>query len=84
MLAQRHATGAHIKRCELQFTCLVPPDPSNERMALEFKRQLAAVGVEMRVQETVRGSDHSSALQESGVRGVLIEGVSGPTLLRPY
>src|SRR5262249_21216852 len=34
----------------LRFTCLVVPDSVNERIALEVKRQLEAVGVEMIVQ----------------------------------
>ena len=33
------------------FTCLVPPDAVNERIALVLKQQLAAVGVDMSIEE---------------------------------
>ena len=42
----RRASGAAVR-----FTCLVPPDTVNERIALVVKQQLEAVGVEMSVEE---------------------------------
>jgi peptide/nickel transport system substrate-binding protein len=35
----------------LQFTCLVPPDAVNERIALVLKQQFAAVGVDMSIEK---------------------------------
>lgn len=67
----------------LRFTCLVSPDSIDERIALEVKRQLAAVGVEMTVEEASRDQ-----IVERGTQGqfeaAVEEVMSGPTLVRPY
>jgi peptide/nickel transport system substrate-binding protein len=67
----------------LHFTCLVPPDAVNERIALVLKQQLSSVGVEMILEET--SMDRIvDALKNRRFEAALVEGVSGPTLLRPY
>ena len=67
----------------LHFTCLVRPDAVHERIALTLKRQLQAVGVDMTVKEAPIDRLVSS-MQNRQFEAVLIEMVSGPTLLRPY
>jgi len=68
---------------KLRFTCLVPPDEIFERIALELKRQFAAVGVEVDFLATA--PDEIFKLEEKGnFEAILIETISGPTLLRPY
>jgi peptide/nickel transport system substrate-binding protein len=65
----------------LSFTCLVAAD--DERVGLEVKRQLQAVGVEMNLQE---GSIESNleAVMSGDFEAILWAGVSGPSLFRPY
>lgn len=65
------------------FTCLVPPDTVNERLALVLKRQLEAVGVDMSVEEAPMDRIFE-AMKSRRFEAVLIDGISGPTLLRPY
>jgi len=77
------ASGGQRQGNRLHFTCLVPPDAVNERLALVLKQQLAAVGVDMSLEET--SMDHIvDALKNRRFEAALLEGVSGPTLLRPY
>jgi ABC-type transport system substrate-binding protein len=68
---------------KLKFSCLMPPDFPFERIALELKRQLAAAGVDMSPEQVTYDE-----LAERGAKGdyeaMLIEVISGPTLLRPY
>jgi ABC-type transport system substrate-binding protein len=67
----------------IQFRCLVPPDAVNERIALELKRQLQAVGVQMSVEEAPQ--DHIiQRIARRDYEAALLEGISGPTLLRSY
>jgi peptide/nickel transport system substrate-binding protein len=81
MLSDKGAAGHSGGR--LHFTCLVPPDAVNERIALVLKQQLAAVGVDMDIEET--SMDRTiDALKNRRFDAALVEGVSGPTLLRPY
>jgi peptide/nickel transport system substrate-binding protein len=87
----RRAAAATFSRSSLatnragsfHFTCLVPPDAVNERLALVLKRQLAAVGVDMSVKEAPMDRVYD-ALKNRRFEAALIEGISGPTLLRPY
>jgi len=65
------------------FTCLVPPDAVNERLALVLKQQLEAVGVDMSVEEAPMDRVFE-AMKSGRFEATLIEGISGPTLLRPY
>jgi ABC-type transport system substrate-binding protein len=67
----------------LRFTCLVPPDTVNERLALVLKQQLEAVGVDMSVEEAPMDRI-IDALRNRRFEAALIDGISGPTLLRPY
>ena len=67
----------------IHFTCLVPPDALNERVALEVKRQFEGVGVDMGVEEVPQ----EQLIQRLGKRdyeATLFEFISGPTLFRPY
>jgi ABC-type transport system substrate-binding protein len=67
----------------LRLTCLVPPDLKYERIALELKRQLAAVGVDL----VVLPASHDQifeAEKERKYEAVLTEAISAPSLLRPY
>ena len=66
-----------------RFTCLIPPDSVNERLALVLKRQLEAVGVNMSVEAAPMDRVYN-ALKNRQFEAALIEGISGPTLLRPY
>ena len=75
--------GAGPGRSRLHFTCLIPPDAVNERIALLLKQQLAAIDVDMSVEEA--SMDRIvDALRNRRFEAALVEGVSGPTLLRPY
>ena len=68
---------------KLKISVLVSPDAPFERIALEVKRQLAAVGVDMTPEELP-----INELTERGAKrqydAMLTEVLSGPTLLRPY
>lgn len=75
--------GAAAGAGRVHFTCLVPPDAVQERIALVLKQQLAAVGVDMSVEEAPI-SRLMDAMKNRRFEAILIEGVSGPTLLRPY
>jgi peptide/nickel transport system substrate-binding protein len=70
--------GAHLK-----FSCLIPPDAPYERLALEVKRQLALVGVEM-IPEEVSYDEQSKRAESGNYEAILTELISGPTLVRPY
>jgi peptide/nickel transport system substrate-binding protein len=67
----------------LRFTCLVPPDAVNERIALVLKRQLAAIDVDMSVEEAPMDRI-VDAFKNRRFEAALVEGISGPTLLRLY
>ena len=66
-----------------RFTCLVPSDALYERLALEIKRQLSLVGVDLIVRQASM-NDVVGALSSRDFDAVLVEVVSGPTLFRPY
>jgi ABC-type transport system substrate-binding protein len=71
------------KAARLHFTCLVRPDAVHERIALVAKRQLAAVGVDMTVEEiSMEGA--AEAMKNHHYEAMLTEMVSGPALLRLY
>jgi peptide/nickel transport system substrate-binding protein len=80
VLAERSATHAGAK---VQFTLLVPPDAVNERIALEFKRELEQVGVVVTA-EPVAMDRLFQAIQNRTYDAVLMEGISGATMFRPY
>jgi peptide/nickel transport system substrate-binding protein len=81
LLAGRNRSGVRGAG-DVRFTCLVPPDSVNERIALELKRQLAGVGVDMAV-EQVSLDRLFESMKSRTFEAALTEGVSG-NLLRPY
>jgi len=66
-----------------RFTCLIPSDATYELIALELKRQLAMVNVDMEVR-SVTQDEMFDAQKNRKYEAVLVEAVSGPTLFRPY
>jgi peptide/nickel transport system substrate-binding protein len=68
---------------QFRFSCLVPPDSVNERIALELKRQLATVRVDMVVEE-VPPDQLIQRVAEGRYEAALFEIMSGPSLFRPY
>ena len=65
----------------LRFTCLVASDA--DKIALVVKRQLAAVGVDMVLQEASR-DDLNKAAATGHFDAILTGIISGPSLVRPY
>jgi len=75
--------AASLADKKLRFTCLIPTDQTYERIGLELKHQLAAIGVEMDLRSAT--TDELFEAQKTGnYEAVLMEGISGPTLLRLY
>jgi peptide/nickel transport system substrate-binding protein len=72
-----------LGRQPIKFTCLIPPDAPFERLALEVKRQLAGIGVDMTAEE-VSPDDLAQRAARGDYQALLIEVISGPTLVRPY
>jgi peptide/nickel transport system substrate-binding protein len=70
-----------LKSTGLQFNCLVPTD--YERIALVVQKQLAAVGVTMKV-EAVAPDRAVQALNSSAFEAVILDLVGGPSPLRLY
>ena len=68
---------------KLRFTCLIHPDAVHERIALVVKRQLAAVGVDMDIEE-VPIDGVVDSMKNRRFEAVMLEMVSGPSLLRLY
>jgi len=77
------AATAMLGKKPIKFTCLIPPDAPFERLALEVKRQLAALGVDMAAEE-VSYEDLGKRAARGDYQALLIEVISGPTLVRPY
>jgi len=67
----------------LRFNCLLASDPANERMALELKRQFAAVGATMELHAAAQDEIYA-AEQKGSFDAILTEAISSPTLLRLY
>jgi peptide/nickel transport system substrate-binding protein len=67
----------------VRFTCLLPTDAIYERIALEIKRQVAAVGIEMDL-KSVPPDELFAAERSRSYEAALHENISGPTLLRLY
>jgi ABC-type transport system substrate-binding protein len=74
----------HVRsKTRLGLTCLVAPNSLDERIALELKRQLALVGIDVNVEEASR--DEIVRRGGSGdYEAAMIDVVSGPTIIRPY
>jgi peptide/nickel transport system substrate-binding protein len=75
------ALATRLAGPNLQFKCLVSADSVYERMALELKRQLAAVSIDMIVEEASQ-ERLSQALKDGDFETLLADVISGPTLLR--
>jgi len=75
--------GTARGRAPIQFTLLVPPDAVYERIALEVKRQLEQVGVVV-IAEQIPLDRLFQAIQNRTYDAVLMEGISGATMFRPY
>jgi peptide/nickel transport system substrate-binding protein len=74
----KNLAGRHLK-----FTCIVPSDTVYERVALAVKRQLAAVSVDMELQEATQ-QEASDAFRNGSFDAVLGDIISGPTLFRSF
>jgi peptide/nickel transport system substrate-binding protein len=68
---------------QIRFSCLVPPDTINERLALEVKRQLELVGVTMALEQASQ-DEITQRIATRRYEAALLEVISGPTLFRPY
>jgi peptide/nickel transport system substrate-binding protein len=85
--AQRRIAGAPGRiqdsgpDVRLRFTCLVASDA--ERVALVVKNQLAAVGVDMVLQEASR-DDLNHAAATGQFDAIVTSVISGPSIVRPY
>ncbi len=77
----RKASADLSSKPKLEFTCLVPTD--YERVALVVQRQLAAVGVTMKVDSTTPDRAFQ-AVTKPTFEAVLMDVIGGPDLLRPY
>jgi len=78
----RERAGRLMAR-RLRFTCLVPADTIYERLALEVKQQLAAVGVDMAVEEASEDTI-VAAMRTGNFDAALVDGISGPSMFRLY
>jgi len=68
----------------LRFTCLVPSTFSVlERLGLELQRQLYEVGIDMQF-EAVSLDEYLARLSAGKFEAVLVDMISGPSLVRPY
>jgi peptide/nickel transport system substrate-binding protein len=79
----KRSAGTSHQTTGLRFTCLVPPDALTERVALEVKRQLAAFGVDMALEELPQ-EQIIQRLGKGDYEATLFEFIGGPTVLRPY
>jgi peptide/nickel transport system substrate-binding protein len=85
-LAARLLSGgrnAAPSRASVRFRLLIISDAVYERIALEVKRQLEEVGVDLDVQ-AASADQLAAAVQRGTFDAVLMDAVSGPTMLRPY
>ena len=80
--APQQAAGLlHSQRVHLK--CMMPADPLYERIALELKRELAAIGVD--IDWTALQPDEMTSTERLGLYdAILTETISGPTSLRLY
>jgi peptide/nickel transport system substrate-binding protein len=77
------ASASKLLGAKLQVSCLVPRDAALERIALEVKRQLAGIGVDLKLEE----GTYDEVSRRAGNReyeALLTDLISGPTLLRLY
>ena len=76
--AAKLLNGAHLR-----FTCVMASDPLYERIGLELKRQLGAVGVDMDL-KSMSPDELYKAQRDRQFDAALTEPISGPTFLRLY
>lgn len=67
----------------LSFTCLTPAEPPYEHLALIVKQQLAAVGVEMNIEE-VTPENVVPTIAQRNFEAILVDAVSGWSVHRVY
>jgi peptide/nickel transport system substrate-binding protein len=67
----------------LRLTCLVPSESGFDRLALALKRQLASVGVDIDFRAASQDEIYA-AEDKRTFEAILIERISGPTVLRTY
>jgi ABC-type transport system substrate-binding protein len=65
------------------LTCLVSPDSLEERIALELKRQLSTVGMDLKIEEATREQIVKRAA-DGQYEAIITEAISGPSLFRIY
>jgi len=75
--------SAHQDPTRFRFTCLVSPSSVEQRIALEVKRQLASIGVDMQLEEASREQIVQRGTNRD-YEAAMIEVVSGPTIFRDY
>jgi peptide/nickel transport system substrate-binding protein len=75
--------AASLSQRQLRFTCLVPADSVYERIALLVKQQLAAVSVDMRIEEATQDQIMQAA-KSRNFEAILVDVVSGPSMFRSY
>jgi peptide/nickel transport system substrate-binding protein len=71
------------QRAAVRFSLLIASDAVYERIALELKRQLEDVGIDMDVRAVSQDEQFDAALH-GRYDALLMDLVSGPTMLRPY
>lgn len=78
------ATKSEIPGARLYFTCLLPARFAVlERIALDLQKQLYEIGVDVQFQ-VVPIEEYDARIRNGQFDAVLIEAISGPTLVRPY
>jgi len=75
--------AGELVHSKLRFTCLVPADSVYERVALELKRQLAEVSVDLILEEASQ-ERLSQSFNDGDFETLLADPISGPTLFRSY
>lgn len=79
----RHRDIAYAASQHVQFTCLVPSEDTYERIGLLVKKQLAAINVDLVLQEA-SPEQVLHALVDGKFEAVLLDPIGGPNLLRVY
>jgi peptide/nickel transport system substrate-binding protein len=77
------ATAAARKSQPLTLTCLTLPGAQYERLALNVKQQLQAIGVRLEIQE-VPPDRPAAAVAKHEYEMLLLDALSGPNMFRPY
>jgi ABC-type transport system substrate-binding protein len=75
--------AAILQKAKLRITCLTPAEAPYDRLALIVKQQLAAVGVDLDVQEATP-DQINKVFAARDFEAVLVDFISGWSLYRPY